>query len=140
MDVFMAVQVSNLNTSRDNLLNLTSEFIFDVKEFDFARKNAPRQDFRTWIKETLRCDKRWGLGSCTDRPALCQIQMNADAQCWHGRTSGYSMLKSHAVCHKGRAGDNAVSVAVNDAPVHALRQSEIIRIHNQILHFDAATA
>src|SRR5579885_1137337 len=139
MDVLVTVQVSDSDAGGSNFRNLGSQLVFNVPRLDFAGHDPPRQNSRRWMECPIRLNERRNTESFADRPALRQIQVHAHAESRRRQSARDSGIKRRPVRHESRARDNAVPVALENGPVYATAQTEIVRIDNQFLHFRVAT-
>src|SRR5579875_1728088 len=139
MDVLVTVQVSDSDAGGSNFRNLGSQLVFNVPRLDFAGHDPPRQNSRRWMECPIRLNERRNTESFADRPALRQIQVHAHAESRRRESARDSGIKRRPVRHESRARDNAVPVALENGPVYATAQTEIVRIDNQFLHFRVAT-
>src|SRR6266851_4414858 len=74
------------------------------------------------------------MGRVSHRHPLREIEVHSDTEPTKSLARCYGGFKCHSVCQERRAGQDAVTIRVQNSSVHVFCQSKIVRVHDQAFH------
>ena len=134
VDVFVAVEVSGLDSGFADFFDLRGPFVFDFVEIDGAggdfeeKRFGAAEEFAVVVE-----DGSDGFGRGGGR-AVAEVEVDADAEVGGGLGGGECGVESGAVGEERRAGDDAVAVGVEDAAVDAFGPGEVVGVDDEVFH------